>query len=700
MKKKSRALVLSVLFCFLFSAEIFSQTKTASQLYEQGLEAQNEENWYEASQYFMEAIQSNSVYGDAWFHLAQCSYQLGEYDLVLLQLEEAEKFAKNDSSINNLKGMTYIALCRFNDARKIFESIIKELPNDVEARFGLAELDLFEGRITGAEKQYVEALKRQAQNRKALLSLALVSSQLGKVENARKYINQALQYYSDEAEVHYVAAVIHAMQGDFKSAEMRCRVAVEVKGDYDKAYELLTKLRYAQKDTEEVIAICDYRIGRDRKCASAWYLKGCAQSLKGELESAIQTWTTGLRIVPEDETMRSALELAVKAIVPLEDNRRPEWASYHIRKARECSRRYDSAGTTFEYQRALKIQPDNEEARMNFASTLELNGMHELYLDQLLFVDAIRTGEKQQTLKQQMMDDTIEAYEDLLQDSLAKKWGVQPFYLDKTRWNIGVYYYAGSVNAMHIEANRIAAEYACDIFGGIASTAVSTKPFEIKSFGQAYQKARTEKMDYFVILSVDEGSRDITLTYTLYCGRTGSKIAENSLYATGNEKYSSVFRRFRRDVLEKLTVRGKIIDRQGKTLLADIGKSENLVEGAVFEIIKKDSIQTASSGAGIIYNSDSVLGTFTVTTCGEEISEGILEYKGFYDRINIDDEIVLISMPQKDAQAAGGDVPQAADNAPLADVNGEPVTGKRSLTAEDLGARRTPSLVELIRSIY
>ena len=695
--KKNKVLSFFVLGLFAFTG--FAQEKNAAALFNQAVDAQYQEDWYQASQLYMEALQKNPDYGEAWFHLSECTYQLGEYDLVLEQLAEAEKYSRDDSSINNLKGMTYIALARFSDARKVFEDIIKNRPNDVEARFGLAELDLFDGRITGAEKQYSEALKRSAENRKALLSLALVSAELGKNENAKKYINQALTYYSDEAEVHYLAAVINAMTGDIKDAEMRCRVAVEVNGNYDKAYELLTKIRYAQGDYEEVISICDFRIGRDRNSFNSWYLKGCAQVCKGDIESAIETWTQGLSIQSEDEVMRAALELAVKDTVPLEDERRAQWAKYHIEKAHEYQRKYDSTGTTYEYQRALKIQPSNEEARMAFADMLELNGMHELYLDQLLFVDAVRTENNLSNYQKNKMSDTIEAYTDLLQDSLAKKWKVQPFYLDKTRWNIGLYYTPSSVNARHVLNNKIAAEFASDIFGGIASTAVSTTPYQVKGFGDAYQRARTDKMDYFIILSVDEGSRDVTLNYTMYSGRTGTKILENALYATGNNRYSTVFRRLRSDILERLSIRGKIIDRQGKTLLIDIGKSENLIDGAVFEIVRKNSIQTASSGTGVIYNQENVLGTLTVTTTGEEVSEGLLEYKGFYDRINTGDEVVLISMPKSDEQNAGGQVPSPIETTPMADANGQTVN-KKTLTEQDIQSRRAPSFVELIRSIY
>ncbi|MEE0887471.1 MAG: tetratricopeptide repeat protein [Treponema sp.] len=709
MKNLNKKVSVALAAVFVCGRIFAAAEKTASDYYNEGLASQNNENWYEASQHYMEAIQKNPVYSDAWFHIAECSYQLGEFDLVLSQLDEAEKYAKDDNSINNLRGMTYIAMQQFVEARKIFEKILKKTPNDVDARFGLAELDLFDGRISGAERQYSEALKRQSENRKALLSLAVVSSQLGKTENSQNYIKQALLLYSNEPEVHYIAAVVAAMNNELKSAEAHCRIAVQIDGNYEKAYELLAKIRYAQKEYEDVISLCDFIIGRDRNNSSAWYLKGAAlNSLQKPLD-AISVWTNGLKISPQDEIMRAALEIAVNKNIALEDSRRADWALYHVQTAREYARRYESQSSIYEYQRALKIEPANKEARIAFASILELNGMHELYLEQLLFIKSIKDENSSKNLSETELDDKIEAYENLLQDSLAKKWNVEPFYLDKNRWSIGIYFVPGTINQHHIENNRIAAEFASDIFSGLAAASVSTETASVSGFGDAYQKARTSGKDYFILISVDEGARDVTLDYTMYSARTGSKVTEDSLYGTGNNRYSGVFRRFRDDILNHLPIRGKIIDRDGKTLLSDLGRSENVIEGSVFDVVRKNSIQTASSGSGVTYKDSDILGTFTVTTSGEEISEGLLEYRGFYDRVNTGDELVLISRPKTDEENAAQIVSGSQNNAnananiaPQGNANGESVVEQKSpgLTAEDLGVRRTPAFIDLVRSIY
>ncbi len=705
-------------FLLLASGGFFA-AQGASSFFKDGNAEFEKENWYLASQHFLEAVNENSAYGEAWFRLAECSYMLGEYDLVLSQLSQAEKYLRDDSAVENLRGMTCIALERFSEARLIFEKILKNFPNNVDARFGLAELDLFDGKITGAEKQYGEALKREAYNRKALLSLAVVCAQTGRFDRAEHFINSAIGHYSGEAEVHYLAAVIYAMKGNVEACKRHSRIAVELNGNYDRAYELLSKALYMEKNYEEVISICDFRISKNRNLSSAWYLKGQAEFQSDRKDDAMETWSAGLRINPEDEVMRAALYLAVREGVPLEDPRRGEWAAYHVRLAREAEGRFDSSEMEWEYQRALKIQPSNKEARLRYANILELNGMRELYLEQLLFIRENRispvdldgglektSSAAKKSFSEISMDDTIEAYGDLLQDSLAKKWKVQPFFLDKTRWRIGIYYTPSSVHLNHVEANKIAAEFAGDVFSGISSAAVESRTLPVSGFGEAYRDARNSGMDYFVILNQDEGSRDISLDYKFYSARTGYLLWENSLYGTGNSRHSLVFRRFRGEVLSRLPIMGKIISRSGRLVLADLGRSENVREGAVFDVVRKGAVETSGTSTGLSYKEDDILGTFTVTTAGEEVSEGVLEYRGFFDRVNLQDSLVLVSLPASETQnardlsrIAGSDAPM--EGAPGADASGESLDGKEiSLDTRSLGIRRVPSFVEIIRSIY
>lgn len=702
--------------------------RTAAESYRLGAAQQAAEDWRGASRYFMDAVRSNPVYADAWFALAECSYQLGEQENALSYLDTAEKYMGKDSRILNLRGMISIARERFDEARSLFESVLRDYPNDIDARFGLAELELFDGRITGAEAQYQEALRRQGTNRKALLSLAVVSVQLGKHDAARRYIRQALDSYSGESEVHYLSAVVRAAEGDLDGAERSARIAVEIDGNDDKSYDLLARILYEKGAYEEAVDICDFRIGRDRNLGGAWYLKGCAQRAAGNSAQAIDTWSAGLSVAPQDEVMRAALELEVRRTLPVEDGRRADWAAWHVAAAREYGRRYDAPGASEEYRRALKVDPSNAEARAAFAEILRLNGFHELYFEQLKFLQDGAGGSAEntrnsadgggqsggrgagasgrsgdggadgRTAARVRLDDTVEAYDSLLQDTLAKKWGAEPFYLDKTRWHLGIYDAAASSPAsLHAGIGRIAAEFAADSFSGIAVTAVSARASSVSDYGEAYQSARSSGEDYFILLTAEEGLRGIELSAVMYSGRTGTQAAQFSFYAAGNDRFSSVFRQFRSAVLEKLPVRGKILDRDGKDILVDIGKSERIADGAVFDVVRKGAVSTAGVGTGLVYKESDTLGTLRIDRTGEEISQGTLSHRGFYDRVRTGDEVVLVSLPETGEENA------AAIPAPAADAGGNPAVRaeeRPKIDAEEFGAVRRPPFIDLIRSIY
>ena len=318
--------------------------------------------------------------------------------------------------------------------------------------------------------------------------------------------------------------------------------------------------------------------------------------------------------------------------------------------------------------------------------------MHELYLSQLNFIKA--NSETEISTK---LSDTIEAYSSLLQNTLAKKWKVDAFYLDKIRWNIAVFYTEEASLMNHAEANRLTALAAGDIFSGVAITSVKTQVTPVSGYGEAFKNARANGFDYFVIISMNEGSDDVTLSSVMYSGRTGSEVSRDRFYATGNNRFSTVLRRFRNSVLEKLTVRGKIINRNGKLVLIDLGRSENIVKEAEFKIIKKGCLKTADSGNGLYYKDEDVLGILTVTEPGEEVSEAEITNHGFYDKINVDDEIVLIHQPDQNS-AAG------MDTVPNADESGNPVVNNEvlgnDLVSEIKKAVERPALLDFLRSIY
>ncbi len=700
--KKTETLIVFFLCCVFNFGFAQDYTSGALKHYNRGLEYASNEDWYEAGEEFLQSARENPSFADAWFNLAKCNYETDDFNLCLANLENAQKYAKNRTDILNLKGMCLISLRRLDEAEKIFKSILEEYPNNIESRFGLAELELYNGSFDSARNFYLDALKRQNTNRKALLSLAVLSAETGKQDLSVKYINQALKYHSSDPEVHYLSSYLAAKKGDLTEAERRARSAVQIKADYTDAYVMLCSVLYAQKRYSEVIDICDYLISRNRKTISAWYLKGWSQYRLNQSENAVETWETALGIDSLDEILRSSLELAVCRMLPLEDERRAQWAEFHIKKAREYSKIFQGEQARYEYQRALKIDPNNFTARSEFAELIRKLGLNELYLNQITFIkNNSKIDEssltEQEKYKNTKINDTIEAYSALMKYSLNNKWDLDPFYLDKTRWNIGIYYTKSPVQLIHCDSEEIAASMIKESFSGAALTAVTVERNPVSSYGEAFKSARRKGLDYFVITKFEESEREVSLDAVVYNGRNGTETARFSLFRTGNDRFASVLRSFRRNILDLLPARGKLLARSGNEILVDMGKTEGLVKGAVLDVVKAGNIRTCDKGKGVTFEDKYSLGQIVIEQVGEEISQGTLTQKSFYDRVNIGDEVLIKSLPELNPDGT------LADTNPSADEKGQPLTSQsrtEKLSAEDLGLIKTPVFIDLIRGLY
>ena len=623
-----------IFLCFSFSLGFANNS--ALDYYNSGKKFQQRENFTRAIEYYQEALLINPDYADAWIGLAECAYEMDEFSRALTCLDTANKYYKYNLKIQRLKGFCYIGLGDLEKASVIFDEILKKFPNDVEAIFGLAQLQAFEGRISSAEKYYTQVLTREASSKKALLSLALISLKLGKFDQADNFINQAIYYHHNTPEVYYYASYICVQKGDLSKAEDFIRTAVKLKPTYDKANALHAYILYCQGKYEEAVSICDYRISQNRKKSDAWYLKACAVYMLGSVEQAIKSLETVLKLNPQDEIARFFLEQLVCQYFEIEDSRRENFALYHVKSAQESVEKYNSNNALFEYIRALQIHPLNIDVRLSYSDWLLNEGYPEASLSELKFIDT-------QEAVSQKVSDRIESYESLLEDTLAKRWGVEPFYLDKSRVSIGLYHKKDNLTMLHAEGAKICSNLIADTFTAFPYLKVESKSKGITSYSQAFSDARNSNFDYFGIVNFDENDRENTISIDLYVTSTGSLAGQWNVYRSGNKKLSSAAQKIVKDIVSVFAVRGKILDRQGSEILIDLGKRDGINLESNFLVAKKDSLKIADTGVGLELKTENELGSIQLTEVGEDVSQGIFVQKGFYDKMNPNDEILLVA---------------------------------------------------------
>lgn len=651
------------------------------------------EDWYPAIDDYLAAVEKNPSYGAAYEGLAECYYELGEYDQSLSYVRKAAPFLKGDTGLVNLEGFVRIGLGDLAGARNAFSSVAQALPNDLDARFGLSLLELSAGRKTAARERLEESLRLSPQNGRALLSLALVASDQGKKEEAQAFVEKALRFHGSEPRTQYVAACLAASSGDLDKAVFHARSALDLKPGYSEARLLLGGLMYSSGSYDQAIALMREAVARDRKNGMAWYTLGMAQEGAGKKADAIYSLKTACSLRPDDEIARIALELVVSESTSSEDASRAAYADWHVARGKEFEDRSSYDQAIFEYRRALRIYPYSKKARLYYAEMLKARGFPGKYLAELEFL-------KDNGQADQPVLDAIETYDSLLVDSVGRAWSIDEDALPKRPYKIALLYLGDDgerpAAGAHAASRRLVLGYLKDILASSSRAQLIDAGSGAASFALAFKAAREAEADYFALVSVKETDRDVELDVDLRVARTGSPASAFKAYRTGNDRLKNSASRVAELLVSSLPPQGSLVKRSQDKVLVDMGKADGLARGEKLLVVKKGSARPKPEGLGLTYPQSAVLAEVAVSDVGEEASAGTLKSAGFFDTVNIGDQVFIAPEPSPQAGAAGA-ATSAKGNASTGIPAAAPPGGASSAAAEP--QREWPGLFSAVRAL-
>ncbi|MDR3303840.1 MAG: hypothetical protein LBS86_05450, partial [Treponema sp.] len=120
----------------LLTAPLHAQSYTnATTYYEQGRSFMTQEDWYAAVEALLECLRLNSAHAEATAAIAECYYELAEFDQALLWVRKARGLARGNLALANLEAFTLIALGRLENAASIISDVLAREPYNREALF-------------------------------------------------------------------------------------------------------------------------------------------------------------------------------------------------------------------------------------------------------------------------------------------------------------------------------------------------------------------------------------------------------------------------------------------------------------------------------------------------------------------------------------------------------------------------------------
>ncbi|GBU29159.1 hypothetical protein R84B8_02723 [Treponema sp. R8-4-B8] len=630
---------LRILICLICAVSFFpvasaaQERGTAASYFERGRNQMADENWYSAVESFLECLRLNPAHAEGTASLAECYYELAEFDEALNWVRKAKQLARTNMSVANLEVFTLIALGQLDAASVLVNEILAKEPYNRETLFAAGELDIARNRPSEAMLRYRDAVRRYPDDRRLLISLALVTLSLGDGDTAANYINSALLQHPGDYRVYYYASYIYSMNNKITDAIGFAERSLYYKPDHAPSRSLMATLRYRNGEYEEAARLCDIIIAGNRQDMGAWYLKGLSLLRMNRNQDAITVLSTAISVNEEDEFIRAVLEETLFSFTAIEDPRRARFATWHFNKARSFRQRNLIDQALFEYRRGLRMNPFAMDRR-EYAELLRLSGYPARYLEELRFL-------QDQGIADRSINDAVEAYGSLLSNALFKQWQVNPVDLAERHWKIAIFSLAGQSSFCHADAGSVAAGVIRELLVHDRNITPMNLDLRQAVFSQAFKHARESGADYFILVSVTENERDISIKAEAFVGRTGSPAGTFYTYRTGVDRLRDASRGIVTQFSSSLPIRGRLLIRKQGQALINKGKADGIQQDTVYDVVKRGRMQTANEGIAIIYSSDELIGKLTITNVDEEIAIGALARNGFFDRIEPGDEVIL-----------------------------------------------------------
>ena len=629
--KRPGLIVLSLIVGLCIAGTVGAQT--VGELRATGMAALADDDYYVAIEAFGGALQVNPQDLRSVVGMAESYYWLGEYDQAEGLALGALSLSRRDPEVLTLSGRISIGLGDLEAARDYFNSALVIEPNRVDAEIGLAELSLAEGRNLDAMLSLERALRIRPEHRKALLSLVLVHEQSGDLETAERYLEIALETHANAPETHILAAEYDIRRGDNESAAAHARTAQILDAHSTSAPQIRATVALLDGRYAEAIATTEELLRRERTDASIWFLRGQALVGAGRIEEAMDSFRTALRYEPDNEIIRLVSENMAIREYPMDAPLRAEFAAYVVEQAELFADGYLYSKALSFYQRALRLTPFDVSLRLAYAELHQTLGHTATYLQELAVITNSGGGTPE-------LDRRISIYENTLSESVAFQWDIDQFTLSKSQTSIAVFLAADSAALTYPLAER-------SLLESVARNLQSLERLDVRQsgvsldFANAFAEARSQNVQFFILLRFADTPRTFALDATVYVGRTGVPVTSISVARVGPNRVIDALEAFSRRIDGLFPLQTTIIRRRGARVVIDAGVRDGINEGAQLAVLAPEAIMTEAGAIGFSYNAESVLGTITVTRLDDLISEGILSVDGLLDAVVVGDTAVL-----------------------------------------------------------
>ncbi|MBT3389869.1 MAG: tetratricopeptide repeat protein [Chloroflexi bacterium] len=223
----------------------------------------------------------------------------GELQLAAAEFQAALELApENTDALNNL-GLVYIDLGLYEQANKLFETVLTNNPDDLIANGGKCAALAFIQPLQG-EVQCREVIKANPQNSDAINSLGIALVLQNKTEDAIIAFQTAIELAPQHKWAHNNLGRTYLDLGDYEQAISELSTAIKINPENDLAYYNLGLAYARQSDYQAAIPYYEQAIQLNPNKTGAYFDLGIIYQELGQTEQAIAALFRYLQLAPED----------------------------------------------------------------------------------------------------------------------------------------------------------------------------------------------------------------------------------------------------------------------------------------------------------------------------------------------------------------------------------------------------------------
>ncbi len=661
--------ILMLFLVFGISAAPLYSQNTIQEMFSEGLQKESEGDCISAIFIFQDVLDINPYFADAKIALARCLYKTGNLNESETLLREVIHQERKNVQARNLLGRVLIALSRYDDAEEVFRQAVELEPANIETRYGLADLYRAKGDHKSAVSIYNEILKVFPQEVWTYIYLGNSYTEMGDLEKAGGFFRKAVSLDSTSSWTHINLARHYYLMGVkrsgtdkeaadkfFDASVYEAETAHKIHKKNPEPHRILLDVYFFNDEWRKVIDEAEQIADLSSENYLLLYEMGFAAEMRENLEQAQEYYARALSKRIDDEVTRIRLENVVLALHSrdLSEQKRLELAEFHHGKARFYLERNVMDKAFIHYKRAIQLDPLDPKKRLEFADLLRIRDFWELYLHELRNI-------LRDTLDVSSVDinDRIEIVENRVSTNLASLWKVDqygeqesdPGFVPKTKTTVAVfdgfrsdYIYE---DFLHPRISKTISEILAYVLGYHQKIEVLSFRDEVHTRHDALRRARVTGAQYYLTGSVVEKEDSLKIQVDLYSSFNGKIVQSFETYFTGNDKLFRSAVALASRINEKIPLRGLIARMQGNRVIINIGHTHGVVEDMRFHIIREGVLRKNPETGEFVTDPEVLLGTLTVTEVDEMIAEGVYEYTGLYNRVNVYDNVVLIEGEDK-----------------------------------------------------